>query len=183
MRPSSRSSRWSRLLQGLTGCCLGVGAACDLPFTGPDAVVCPATEGQEVVRLLNEARIEAGLEPLTVDLRLVASAERHALDMSGHDHFSHTGTDGSTVSARVRAAGYDWTHVAENIAAGQTGPEAVVAAWMDSPPHRGNILAPGARHVGLGFEMAPASRYGTWWTLNFGATAGAPQAPDGGCHP
>ena len=46
------------------------------------------------------------------------AAYRHSRDMADHDHFSHTGTDGSTLGARVDAAGYAWSGVGENIGAG-----------------------------------------------------------------
>lgn len=69
--------------------------------------------------------------------------------MAARDFFSHTGADGSTVGRRLTQTGYIWGLVAENIAAGQTGPMEAIRTWMDSPGHRHNILMKGVIHVGL----------------------------------
>ena len=55
--------------------------------------------------------------------------------------FSHDGSDGSDVSARVARTGYNWCVVAENIAKGQTGLAEVMKDWSESPGHRSNMLS------------------------------------------
>ena len=65
----------------------------------------------------------------------------HAQDMATRGYFDHTTPEGVTFDARITAAGYAWSRAAENIAAGQRDPAAVMAAWMDSAGHRRNILA------------------------------------------
>ncbi|MEZ4416465.1 MAG: CAP domain-containing protein [Gemmatimonadota bacterium] len=156
---------------------------CDIAATGPDGDSCTDSMGQQVLDLVNQHRSDAGLPELIVDARIVDAARRHSRDMAEHDTFSHTGTDGSTPSVRVRESGYDWNYVAENIAAGQTSPAGVVAAWMDSPPHRANILSTRAAHAGIGYVQASSTTYGHYWTLDFGASDAAPATPRGGCHP
>jgi hypothetical protein len=60
----------------------------------------------------------------------------------------------------------------ENIAAAYPDPQAVVRAWMASPGHRANILNPAFTHLGIGAAVNPGSRWGYYWTLDFGILAG-----------
>lgn len=65
-------------------------------------------------------------------------------------------TCGASSSTTFRASGYPT-------------PEAVVAAWLNSPGHRANIHNCEARAIGLGVaESADGTRY---WTLVFGSVA------------
>ena len=95
----------------------------------------------------------------------------------------HTGADGSNAGSRIDRAGYSWSYYSENVAAGQTTPEQVVAGWMGSAGHRANILAPAAVNLGVGYVQQTGTQYEHFWTANFGATASAMSAPPGGCHP
>lgn len=72
-----------------------------------------------VFDLVNQQRGLHGLGTLFADDRLQAAARAHAVDMAQNDFFSHTGSDGSSVADRTTMAGYLWTTVGENIAAGQ----------------------------------------------------------------
>ena len=158
-------------------------AACDIPPTAVAQAECDDTTGQQVLALMNAVREEAGLPPLTVDVRIVDAARRHSDDMATNNTFGHAGSDGSNAGGRVLDAGYDWTFVAENVAAGQSGSEAVMGAWMNSPGHRANILSASARHVGVGYAFRSGTQYGHYWTVNFGATAREAVPPRSGCHP
>ncbi|WP_041939742.1 MULTISPECIES: CAP domain-containing protein [Frankia] len=120
----------------------------------------------QVVTLTNIEREREGLAPLAVDARLAAAAESHSRDMAARGFFAHTSPDGRTVSDRVTDLGYRYARVAENIAAGQTTAEEVVAGWMQSPGHRANILIPQLRQIGVGH--ATGGEYGTYWTQVFG---------------
>lgn len=132
-----------------------------------DAVV---AEQQQVVALVNQQRAEAGLAPLTVSESLTQEAQGYADWMASANFFSHTAPDGSTITNRAEAAGYStWTYLAENLAAGQSSPERAVTAWMNSPSHRSNILAPDATEIGLGHSFSASTRYGHYWALEFGA--------------
>ncbi|KAF4033882.1 putative SCP domain-containing protein [Phytophthora infestans] len=53
---------------------------------------------------------------------------------------AHDGSDGSSMSERITQAGYDWSAVAENVAAGQVDVDAVMVAWINSPEHLENIM-------------------------------------------
>lgn len=58
-----------------------------------------------------------------------------------------------------------WSYAAENIAAGYT-PTTVVASWINSAPHRANLLC-SCTHIGIGYVSKPGSKYGTYFTQNF----------------
>lgn len=130
----------------------------------------------EAMRLLNARRAAgascgargrfAAAPALRWNSPLTAAAYRHSSDMARRDFFSHTGSDGSTLGSRVTAAGYAWSGVAENIAAGQRSVRSVVDGWMASPGHCANIMSATYRDVGLACVRNAGSRYGTYWTLD-----------------
>ncbi len=123
---------------------------------------------QQVLALTNQERARQGLPALSLDPTLCRSAEAHGQDMASHNFFSHTGSDGSTVDQRIKAAGYAplWAY-GENIAAGQRTPEEVVKAWMNSEGHRANILSPHFADIGLSYVYQPGTTYLYYWTQDF----------------
>jgi uncharacterized protein YkwD len=152
---------------------LAAGLAVALSLTAGVATAAPSeavlAEQAHVVLLVNEQRAAAGLAPLVVNETLADGAQDYAQYMATANFFSHTGPDGSDVTARAEAAGYTtWVFLAENLAAGQPTPERVVQAWMTSPTHRANILAPEATEVGLGHAYNPNAKFGNYWALEFG---------------
>jgi uncharacterized protein YkwD len=100
---------------------------------------------------------------------LTQAAATHAQDMKAHSFFSHTGSDGSTLAQRVNAAGYTWSAIAENIAAGQPTIQQVIDGWMRSDGHCANIMNPNLVDVGLVcVAAAPGDRRSTYWTMSLG---------------
>lgn len=86
--------------------------------------------------------------PLSHSAALQAAAQAHADDMSRSGNLSHTGSNGSTLTARLQSAGYSACYGAENIAVGQTNTAQVFEDWMGSSGHRRNILAVQATQFG-----------------------------------
>lgn len=107
--------------------------------------------------LMNRTRARFGLQPLRRNRCLHRVGARHARDMVNRRYFAHTTPNGGTPGRRARASGYvprraRWV-VGENIAWGVAGaarPRWVMRAWMNSPPHRHNILSRRFRDVGIG---------------------------------
>jgi uncharacterized protein YkwD len=129
--------------------------------------------------LINDERARAHLAPLRADAALAAAAAQHSSDMVARDYFEHVSPSGSTPKARLTAVGYlkpdhAWS-IGENIAAA-TGtlatPASMVRMWMDSSPHRANILNPAFRDTGVAaVATAPAlvgSGPGGTYTEDFG---------------
>ena len=85
-----------------------------------------------------------------------ATAARHSNDMVQNGFFGHTSPAGSTFIDRIMATGYtrgarSWL-VGENIVWGSGGlstPASMVEAWMESPPHRANLLRGRFREIEL----------------------------------
>lgn len=103
-------------------------------------------------------RAQAGTSTVIQHPALQAAAQFHADDLARRGGLSHTGSDGSSVTDRVRAAGYQACFVAENIARGQPDVTSVIAAWVNSPGHYRNLVNPAAQHFGF-------SRSGDAWVL------------------
>ncbi|KST65346.1 hypothetical protein BC008_21940 [Mastigocoleus testarum BC008] len=126
---------------------------------------------QEVLRLTNQERTKFALEPLVLGTELSQISQNHSLDMAINDFFSHKSPDGSSAVERAEAQGYLYPYIGENIAAGYSTPEAVVAAWMNSPGHRRNILNPYYEEIGIGYYYLENDtgnvNYRDYWTQNF----------------
>ncbi|GHH22525.1 CAP domain-containing protein [Streptomyces rubradiris] len=134
------------------------------PSSPADTVAREAAVEAEVLKLVNDERAKAGLGALAANSALTGLAEAFSDDMAARGFFAHTDPDGSTPWDRAARAGITGLG-AENIGRGQADAAAVLAAWMDSPENRANILNPGFTAVGAGVHLGPG---GPWWTLEFG---------------
>ncbi|MGA8115818.1 MAG: CAP domain-containing protein, partial [Actinocatenispora sp.] len=119
----------------------------------------------QVVDLVNEERTKAGCPAMRNDDRLADAAVKHSKDMAQRGYFDHNTPEGVTPWDRIKAEDYQQPS-AENIAAGQPTPEAVVEAWMNSSGHRANILNCSSRATGVGFYHGGSYQY--YWTQDFG---------------
>ena len=89
--------------------------------------------------------------------------------MVANNFFSHTGSNGSTLGDRATAAGYAWSSLGENIAAGQASVAEVVDGWMKSDGHCANLMNAGFRDIGVACVAGNANTtYRTYWTQDFG---------------
>ena len=95
----------------------------------------------------------------------------HARDMAAHSNSGHTGSDGSSPDERATRSGYRWARIAENVAAGQSTPEQVVADWVKSARHCANLMDPAFFEMGVGFAVDPNSAAGIYWSQLFGRPA------------
>ena len=120
----------------------------DQPSLAPNACAPPLPgktrddlEG-DLILAVNQIRAQRGLSKLTYNPLLRDAARAHSEDMSQNNYFSHTCSDGSTPGQRVLAAGYSWSVVGENIAAGQNNATEIVAQWSASPAHLAGRFQP-----------------------------------------
>jgi len=123
----------------------------------------------QVVTLANQERVAVGCAPLSRDGRLAAAARAHSADMARRDYFDHITPEVVDLATRITDAGYTWSAAAENVAAGQGDPAAVMAAWMNSEGHRHNILNCRLRDIGVGLAYDADNR--PYWTQDFAAPA------------
>ena len=65
-------------------------------------------------------------------------------------------------------AGYSWSTYGENVAAGQTTAEEVVATWLASSAHCETLMSPEYADTGVAHATNPNSDKGTYWVQIFG---------------
>jgi hypothetical protein len=138
--------------------------------------ILPATASpdipQQIVDLVNAARAQEGLPPLTLESCLTRASQGHSDDMATHNFFSHIGSDGSTPWDRMHREGYDYVTAGEAIAGGQTSPGQAVEDWLNSPPHH-LLLMGNYRDIGVGYASSDAGlRF--YWTVDLGTTRNTP---------
>ena len=73
--------------------------------------------------------------------------------------FSHTRPSGASCCTALTEAGVSYTRAGENIAYGQSTPEAVVQSWMSSSSHRANILSSSFTTIGVGCTVVNGTAY------------------------
>jgi uncharacterized protein YkwD len=109
---------------------------------------------------VNSTRAHYGLQPLRRSARLDRSALMKAEEIRACRSFSHTPCGNSFVRT-FQQSGYfrGNARIGENLywGSGSLGtPDEAIAAWLNSPPHRANLLARGWRDVGVGMVHAPS---------------------------
>ena len=117
---------------------------------------------QEVIRLVNEIRVENGLKALTYDWELSRVARFKSQDMKDNNYFAHNSPVYGTPFQMIKNFGISYRTAGENIAKGYATPQAVVNGWMNSSGHRANILNASYTRIGVGYVAN-----GNYWTQMF----------------
>ena len=128
---------------------------------------------QEVIRLVNEIRLENGLRVLAYDWELGRVARIKSQDMKDNRYFAHNSPVYGTPFQMIRNFGISFRSAGENIAKGYATPQAVVNGWMNSSGHRANILNAKYTHIGVGYVSA-----GNYWTQMFISKSQPPAKPE-----
>ena len=113
------------------------------------AVTDESSYADEVIRLINEERKKAGLNPLEKNEKMMSAAAVRAEEIN--EVFGHTRPNGKACKTVLEELEYEGDYTGENIAGGQKTPEKVVQAWLNSEGHRNNALNPNAKYTGVGF--------------------------------
>lgn len=152
----------------------------------PTAVAQDTNRGlaaRTVVAAINAVRAQRGLRPLQLVRPLTSAAGQHSSEMGTHGYFSHDSADGTSFWKRVEgyygSHGYRYWSVGENLlwSSGALSSESAVTMWMNSAPHRRNLLDRHWRQIGLSvrqFDSAPGVYHGlavTIMTADFGTRA------------
>ncbi len=118
---------------------------------------------EKIVNLVNAERRKAGVAELKMDPGLMTAANKRSKEIS--ESFSHSRPDGRECFSVLNEVSLPIYYAAgENIAYGYPSPEAVMNGWMNSPGHRGNILDPDFKYIGVGVYEEYAMLY---WTQIF----------------
>jgi len=96
----------------------------------------------------NQARAQQGLTPLQWDDALAGAARAHAALVVHYRQLAHRYPSEDDLAARVAQTGAHFQAVAENIAMGPSV-ESIQRQWMESQPHRANILDPNLNAIGF----------------------------------
>jgi hypothetical protein len=114
----------------------------------------------EMLGILNTARLEADSPILYFNSQLQAAAQEHSDDMANSETLAHLGTDGSQFWQRIQDAGYPLITGAENVLSrGDTNVQAAFQQWFNSEAHRANMLNPAYLEVGIAYARSASGRY------------------------
>jgi uncharacterized protein YkwD len=109
---------------------------------------------------VNRERASLGLQQLQWDIALANAARLHTSLLAANDALSHRFSGEADLQTRLRTAGANFRLVAENVAQAPNV-ESLHIAWMNSPPHRANILDPQVNSIGIAIERRGEQLYAT----------------------
>lgn len=134
---------------------------------------------EEVIRLTNQKRIEAGLAPLQYSASLSQAALAKATDMINDDYWAHVAPDGTQPWKFFLDVGYRYRFAGENLARDFPDATSAVEAWMASQSHRENILSPKYEEIGVGVVEGDLNGVDTTIIVQFFGTryTGTPAVP------
>ena len=142
----------------------------------------------ELLSATNSDRASNGVGALALNSQLDQAAQAKANDMVARNYWSHNTPDGQEPWVFIDNAGYKYQKAGENLAYGFLTSPDTVAGWMNSPPHKANMLDSAFTEVGFGFansnnfnsdgpETVVVAMYGKPAVLSAQATAPAASAP------
>lgn len=104
----------------------------------------------ELLNQTNRQRTDNKEPALMLNPLLSRAAQDKANDMSARNYWAHNTPDGQPPWYFISKTGYDYKKAGENLAYGFSNSTATIAGWMNSPPHRENILDQTFKEVGFG---------------------------------
>ena len=119
----------------------------------------------DLLRRINELRLQNSLPTVSLNTALTAAAQSHSQDMAKTGNISHTGSDGSTPEQRMRAAGYLGGTGEEAVYGGRATVDDAWYFWTNDRTHANILLTPEYTVVGIAVVNV-ADRY--YYTLDFG---------------
>lgn len=123
----------------------------------------PSGEAYNGPTSLPEIRASNGLGPLSPDSELERAAAVQAQNMARARTMNHT-TAGGAFATRMTKVSTNGG-AAENIAHGAFGTGELFRRWMESPPHRRNMLNPSFTRYGLASAPDPNGGGRRYWAL------------------
>lgn len=143
----------------------GVGAARGQTAGGAGANgLALSADEQRMISLVNQARAEAKLPPLTAHKELSRVARFKSSDMAQNNYFSHDSPTYGSPFEMMKDFGIAYRSAGENIACNQSV-ERAHEAFMNSAGHRANILSTDFTHIGIG--IVQGGKCGAMYTQMF----------------
>ena len=118
----------------------------------------------EVFNLINQQRINNGLQALKMDEEVQRVARIKAQDMVNNNYFSHTSPTYGSPFDMLSSFKISYKTAGENIA-GNSSNSSAVTAWMNSAGHKANILNNNFNYTGIG--VVSGSKYGKIYVQMF----------------
>ena len=122
------------------------------------------SQEQQMFNLVNQARAQANVPALKVDMELTKMARIKSQDMIDNNYFSHNSPKYGSPFDMMKSFGINFVSAGENIAGNQTV-QAAENALMNSPGHRKNILSTDYTHIGIGIRSG--GQFGMMFTQDF----------------
>lgn len=129
------------------------------PADGQSAQPDTAAEAK-MVSLINQSRTQQGLPTLAIDDRLTQAARKHTRLMVQNAALSHQFPGEPSLQIRIGNENLPSDKQGENVGMAESIERADLA-FMDSPPHRANILDPDYNVVGVGVIRSGGNLYVT----------------------
>lgn len=118
----------------------------------PAATPAETKYANKIFRIVNDIRADKGRVELSKNKCLKRFANKQAEKMANQQRLFH-----QNLGRIQRTCGVGY--VGENVARGNVTARHMVSGWMNSPPHRANILFRKYRLTGVGARKAG----GQWW--------------------
>lgn len=103
----------------------------------------------EIIRLTNQKRAEAGQPALQYSSILANAANSKGAHMLENDYWAHVAPDGTEPWKFFTDVGYKYKYAGENLARDFSNPNDVIEAWVTSPSHKENMLSSKYKEIGI----------------------------------
>lgn len=117
----------------------------------------------EVIRLTNDRRSQAGVSVLRYNSQLAQAALAKGNHMLSNQYWAHVAPDGTEPWKFFTNANYRYRYAGENLARDFSNPGAIVDAWMASPTHRDNLLS--SKYADIGVAVVEGNLNGVDTTI------------------
>lgn len=110
-----------------------------------------SADEKKLIELTNAEREKEKLPPLKANPILTKLARAHSQNMAKQEKLDHD-LDCKSPFDRLREAMYEYQRAGENVAqsGAPTSISDIMKLWLDSAPHRANILGEGYTEIGVG---------------------------------
>jgi hypothetical protein len=115
---------------------------------------------RDIITYVNEERMKRGIRPLRVNDTLMKAAQMRADVILKHQNFSHQDPyENIQLNTVLPLLQYPFAYASENIGMGDTTARAFVNGFMNSPPHRANLLDPQLVETGVAIVSGRYQQY------------------------
>jgi uncharacterized protein YkwD len=140
----------------------GLASTAALAAPAAHAESSPSAFGSRLAELINSARSDHGLAPLTVTSGTSTVAANWTSHLAAQRALSHNPDLGPQLESHGSP---NWRSYGENVGDGPaSSAQTLFNAYMNSPEHRANILGSSYRYLGVGVEFTGST---AWNTLDF----------------